>query len=110
MEKFRKLEDVNRVSAFAGHFRRTLVGNADLMMCAFEMKKGTKVELHSHPAAQIGMVLEGRMEFFDKDGNKHTGGPGFSYVFDSEEIHGCLALEDSFFVECFSPSRAEYDN
>lgn len=110
MKKFSNLEQVKPVSAFAGHERRTLTGNDDVMMCVFNMKAGTKVELHNHRAVQIGIILKGLMEFFDQDGNVHTGGPGFSYCFDAFEPHGCTALSDCEFIECFTPSRPEYDN
>lgn len=110
MEKFRNIEDVEAVSAFPGHFRRTLTGNSQVMMCLFNMKAGTRVELHNHPAAQIGYILEGEMEFFDGKGNTMKGGQGFSYVFDSDEMHGCAAVTDCEFIECFSPARPEYDN
>lgn len=54
MYKFRFVDDVKAVSAFEGHFRKTLTGNENVMMCMFNMKAGTKVELHNHPAVQIG--------------------------------------------------------
>ena len=110
MEKFNNLEKVKSVSAFRGHYRRTLTGDKSVMMCMFNMEAGTRVELHSHPAAQIGYVLKGEMEFFDKDGNHKVGGPGFSYCFDPDEVHGCAAITDCEFMECFTPSRPEYDN
>lgn len=110
MKKFVDLKDVAAVSAFPGHFRRTVAANDDMMMCVFEMKAGTQVELHSHPAAQVGIILEGEIAFFSADGSGFTGGPGASYIFDSNELHGCAARTDCKFVECFAPARAEYDN
>jgi len=110
MEKFKDIKDAASVSAFPGHSRITLTGNKELMMCMFNMKAGTRVELHQHLSAQIGYVLDGQMEFFDESGNVHAGGTGFSYAFDPNEKHGCVAITDCTFVECFSPSRGEYDN
>lgn len=110
MYKFRFVDDVKAVSAFEGHFRKTLTGNENVMMCMFNMKAGTKVALHNHPAVQIGYVLDGEIDFFDDKGNVNRGGAGFSYVFDSNENHGCVAVTDCSFLECFAPFRQEYDN
>ena len=110
MKKFRNIGDTETISAFPGHYRRTLTANNEIMFCVFNMDKGTRVELHNHAAAQIGYIIRGEMEFFDKDGNTVLGGPGFSYVFDPYEIHGCAAVTDCEFVEAFTPSRPAYDN
>lgn len=110
MEKFKNLCDAKNVSAFPGHFRRTLTGDDSVMMCVFNMEAGTKVELHNHPSAQIGYIMNGTMNFFDENGNSHVGGPGFSYCFDPYEMHGCTAITDCEFLECFTPARPEYDN
>ena len=92
-----------------GIFRRTLVHNDEVMLCHFELKQGARIPLHHHKPAQIGYVVSGRVRFTSgrhPEGFTVTTGDG--YVFNPEEEHGAEALEDSVFVEVFSPSRPEY--
>lgn len=96
------------VEMLPGLRRTTLAYNPDLMLCHFRMVRGAQVPLHHHRAVQNGYVLAGRLRFFHADGTFDDVGPGDSYVFDSEEVHGSEALEDSEFVENFTPCRPEY--
>lgn len=92
-----------------GIFRRTLVHNDQVMLCHFELKQGAKIPLHNHPPAQIGYVVSGRVRFVsDRNPDGFEVKPGDAYVFGPHEKHGAEALEDSVFVEVFSPSRPEY--
>ncbi len=91
-----------------GILRSTLVYNANNMLCHFHEKKGARVNLHVHPAAQSGFVLKGKVEFFDKKGKKRILGSGDGYMFDSNEPHGSVALEETDLIEFFNPARPEY--
>ena len=85
--------------------RRTMSYNGDIMLCHFTLKKGLKMQMHQHDAVQIGYVLKGKVKFSKGDDSSFVAGP----IFDSNEIHGIDdVLEDSEFIECFSPSRPEY--
>ena len=110
MKKINNLSGVKPFSYQPGHYRRTLTADEQIMMCMYNMDKGTVVDLHSHEAAQIGYILNGEINFFDDKGNSVIGGPGFSYCFDPNEVHGCSAVTECEFLECFSPCRPEYDN
>ncbi len=92
-----------------GVLRRTLAHNQDVMLCHFELKRGAVIPLHQHHPSQIGYVLRGRVRFHS---DRHPDGfvvkAGDSYVFDPDEQHGAEAIEDSAYIEAFSPARPEY--
>ncbi len=101
-------QNVSPVEKPPGIFRRTLTWNKELMLCHFEMKKGSKIPLHDHRASQNGYVVSGKVNFITEKGN-FTAGPGDAYIFGPNEKHGAEVLEDAIVVETFSPSRPEYE-
>lgn len=93
-----------------GILRRTLVYNKDAMLCVFDMKKGATIDLHSHPAAQLGYVISGKAEFWwESKDNKNVVVPGDTYMIPGTVVHGATMLEDTTIIECFTPSRPEYE-
>lgn len=78
------------------------------MMCHFRMKKGAVVPLHSHPAAQNGYLISGKLRFRRGETDSFVAEAGCSWVFDGNESHGAEVLEDSEVIECFAPMRPEY--
>jgi quercetin dioxygenase-like cupin family protein len=110
--KIKQKEMVSPVEAVKGIFRRTMCYNKDAMICQFEMKKGSIIELHSHPAAQIGYVIKGKMEFWyeSKERKTFTVMSGDSYLIPGTVLHGVKVIEDSDVIEVFSPARKEYEN
>ena len=92
----------------AGIFRTTLSYNPAVMLCHFRMNKGASVPLHSHPAAQNGYVIRGKLRFRRGETESFTAEAGCSYVFDGNEPHGADVLEDAEVIECFAPMRPEY--
>ncbi len=96
------------VEMFPGFFRTTLTYNDELMLCHFSLNKGAEIPLHNHDAVQNGYLVSGKVELRSKDGSSLVIEPGTSYVFDSNEVHGAVALEDSEYVETFYPVRPEY--
>ena len=94
-----------------GITRRTLSYNHELMLCHFQMKAGAQIPLHNHRPSQIGYVISGKVRFIGKqDADAFEVGAGDSYVFDPEKHHGAQVLEDAELIECFSPSRQEYQD
>jgi transaldolase len=91
-----------------GVYRTTLVYNGDQMLCHFREKAGARVDLHTHVAVQSGYVLRGKVRFFDAMGKERVMGAGDAYLFNSNEPHGSVALEEAELVECFTPLRREY--
>lgn len=102
------IHDVAPVELRPGILRKTLVYNDQTMVCHFHLSAGAELELHSHEAAQYGYVLHGRVEFYKEDGSSFIVTDGSAYMFESWEKHGSRVLEDTDFIECFTPSRPEY--
>lgn len=103
------LHQIEGIEKPEGVIRRTLAHNDQVMLCHFELKQGASIPMHSHKPAQIGYVVFGCVRF--KSGRCPEGfivKAGDGYVFDPEEEHGAEAIEDSVYIEVFSPSRPEY--
>ena len=96
------------VESLPGIFRTTLAWNEQAMLCHFRMRRGAKVPLHDHPAAQNGYMISGKVRFLNREGEAFVAVPGTGYCFDPMETHGADVLEDSEVIECFSPARPEY--
>jgi quercetin dioxygenase-like cupin family protein len=91
--------------------RKTLAYIDEAMICHFHLKKGASIPLHHHPAIQIGYLISGRMQFIgETESDAFEVGPGDGYTIESNKPHGGVALEESVFVEVFSPSREEYED
>jgi quercetin dioxygenase-like cupin family protein len=103
-----RLDPARKVALRPGIDRVTMSYNDQNMLCYFYLKKGAVLELHTHEAVQNGFVIKGRVRFFKKDGSGFEVSAGDGYIFDSNEPHGSEILEDSEFIECFSPMRPEY--
>ncbi len=98
---------VDSVEILHGIYRKTLTYNKNMMLCYFNLIKGSQIPLHSHKEHQIGYVLKGKLKFFTENG-EFIAEEGDSYVFESNEKHGAKILEDSEVIDVFSPSREDY--
>jgi quercetin dioxygenase-like cupin family protein len=74
------------------------------------LKKGTTMDVHSHPSEQLGYVLEGKTEFiYGKDKKTFIVGPGMFFFFESNEPHGVRSvLRDTTVLDLFGPARKDY--
>ena len=107
----KNLERAKAIENPEGVVRRTLAYNKDTMLCHFKLKKGARIPLHSHAPSQIGYVVSGRVRFLgEKESDAFEAGPGDAYVIDPDVTHGAEALQDTVYVEVFSPSRPEYED
>jgi len=95
------------VEQLPGIRRTTLCWDEASMLCHFHQTPAARVPMHSHPAAQNGYVVRGRVRFFLDDG-EFVVGPGDAYLFAGGQRHGSEALEESELVEVFTPMRPEY--
>ena len=92
-----------------GVVRKTLSYNDEAMLCHFVLAKGAKIPLHNHRATQIGYVVRGKARFIaERPEDEFEVGPGDSYVFGPFVKHGATALEETEYIEVFSPARDEY--
>lgn len=98
---------VDSVESLHGIYRKTLVYNKNMMLCHFNLIKGSQIPLHSHKEHQIGYVLKGKLKFITENG-EFIAKEGDSYVFDSNEKHGAMILEDTDAIDVFSPAREDY--
>jgi quercetin dioxygenase-like cupin family protein len=105
---FARMDEQSAREGPEGIFRTTLSHDDALMLCHFFMRKGAKVPVHDHPAAQIGYVIKGKLRFRRGESESFTAFAGCSYVFDGGEPHGADVLEEAEVIECFSPMRPEY--
>ncbi|MFX1570536.1 MAG: cupin domain-containing protein [Promethearchaeota archaeon] len=100
-------QDVEKVKALEGIYRRTLAFNNDVMLCFFNLEKDAIVPLHEHENHQIGYVLKGKIKFITET-REFIANEGDSYVFNSNEKHGAELLENTEVIEVFSPTREDY--
>jgi quercetin dioxygenase-like cupin family protein len=101
-------KDTTLVENPSGVYRATLAYNDQLMVCHYTMKKGSVVPLHSHPAAQNGYVIFGKLHMRKGSGDAFVAEAGTGYCFSPHEEHGAEVLEDSEVIECFAPARPDY--
>ena len=103
------IEDAGAVESPQQVFRKTLAYNDEVMLCSFSLKKGAKIPLHEHRASQIGYIISGLVDFLaEYEADRFIAKAGDTYVFDPHQKHGLIALEDTFYIEVFSPARKEY--
>jgi quercetin dioxygenase-like cupin family protein len=95
------------VKAIEGVYRRTLIYNDSLMLCHFKLEKNAEVPFHSHKEHQIGYIIKGKLKFTTEKG-EFIAKEGDSYVFNSDEKHGALVLEDTELIDIFNPAREDY--
>ena len=107
--KMKNVKDGKPVENPPGLIRKTLAYNDEAMLCHFNLKKGSQIPLHSHRATQIGFIIKGRVRFLAEDKeDQFEASVGDSYVFIAFVKHGTVVLEDTQYVEVFSPARDEY--
>ena len=92
-----------------GVIRTTIAYNDQLMLCHFSLKKGSEIPMHHHAAVQNGYLISGKIRMVWESGKDFVAGPGDGWCFNSDEPHRAEILEDSEAIECFNPSRSEYD-
>ncbi|MBY8991085.1 MAG: cupin domain-containing protein [Candidatus Lokiarchaeota archaeon] len=99
--------NVQAIKVFEGVYRKTLLYNKQLMLCHFTLEKNANIPLHTHKEHQIGYVIKGKLQFITEEGEFIAKG-GDSYIFDSNEKHGAVVLEDSEVIDVFNPAREDY--
>ena len=87
--------------------RRVLAWNKDIMMVEVHFAKGGVGAVHSHPHTQATYVRSGLFEF-TIEGKPVIVGPGDSLVFESNQLHGTLCLEEGILVDVFTPMREDF--
>jgi quercetin dioxygenase-like cupin family protein len=100
-------ERASPVEMLPGVTRRTLTDGDKMMLCEIRMDKGAVVPLHTHPHEQTGYLVSGRCRFQIGEEVRELSA-GDCWMVPSGAEHEATALEDSVFIDVFSPSREEY--
>jgi quercetin dioxygenase-like cupin family protein len=100
-------DSAKKIKIFEGVYRKTLIYNKNLMLCHFILEKNAEIPIHSHKEHQIGYVINGKLKFLTENG-EYVAKKGDSYIFDSDEKHGAIILEDSEVIDVFHPAREDY--
>jgi quercetin dioxygenase-like cupin family protein len=99
--------NVQTIKVFEGVYRKTLLYNKQLMLCYFTLEKNANIPLHTHKEHQIGYVIKRKLRFITEE-REFIAKEGDSYIFDSNEKHGAIVLEDSEVIDVFNPAREDY--
>ncbi len=102
-------DDVKRFLLFEKIWGKILLSGDKMMFLQVEIEPGGVVQEHTHPHEQMGVCLEGRVEFKSGDVVKVVE-PGMVYWFKSNEKHSAKVLGDKrgLLLEVFSPPREDY--
>jgi quercetin dioxygenase-like cupin family protein len=95
------------VEMLPGVIRRTLTDGERMMLCEVRMQKDAVVPLHTHPHEQTGYLVSGRCRFQLGEEVREIGA-GDCWMVPGGVEHEATALEDSVFIDVFSPPREEY--
>jgi len=80
----------------------------NLMLSVVRLEPGSVVLDHSHPHEQMGILLEGRLEF-TVGGVTRLLGPGDMWRIPGGVVHGVRALDQpAVAVDVFQPIREDY--
>jgi quercetin dioxygenase-like cupin family protein len=104
---FIKGNQAKQVEMLPGVVRRTLGHGEEMLLAEFTLAAGAEVPTHSHPHAQVGYMVRGRMQL--TIGNEtYTVETGDSYYIPGDIPHAGLSLEDCVVVDIFCPPREDY--
>ena len=78
-----------------------------LMFLLVDMKPGQVVPEHRHPHEQMGICLKGKAEFISGE-NKFLVEAAMFYWIKPNEPHSVEVIEESTFLDVFSPPREDY--
>jgi quercetin dioxygenase-like cupin family protein len=96
----------SRHSIFRGVEIRTAAGSK-LMLSVVHLERDSVVLDHAHPHEQMGILLEGRLEF-TVGGVTRLLGPGDIWRIPGGIVHGVRAVEQSVALDVFHPIREDY--
>jgi len=89
-----------------GVTRKIFEPGVGLMMMEVHFEQGAQGTLHSHPHEQMSYCLKGKLEF-TIDGECKVISMGETLYIPSGAQHGCIALEPSHLLDCFTPLRQD---
>ncbi len=105
---FRRVETLPVLDPVPGIHMRPISG-AHVTLNFVSFDAAAVAPIHTHSQEQMGIVLEGQMEF-EIDGQRHTIGPGEVYSVPGNVPHGARAVGDRPCValDVFTPRRDDF--
>lgn len=89
--------------------RARRIEGEQITMAIVELKPNAVVPEHTHPAEQIGFVIQGSLTF-TIDGETRELGPGGTWKILSMRPHNVtVGPEGAIVVDVFSPTRSDWD-
>ncbi|MDQ1280006.1 MAG: hypothetical protein QG670_1268 [Thermoproteota archaeon] len=104
-----KRENTKQFSTIAGVMNSILISGEKVMFLLVKMEPRSVIPIHSHPHEQMGICLEGKVEFQSGD-KTFIVEPETVYVIPPNEKHGTkpIGKEKAVVLEVFSPPREDY--
>ena len=104
---FHDLANRDPKELLSGIIARTFWGQK-MLAAVVDLDPDTELPMHSHPHEQLGIVIEGKIEFTIND-EVRTLKPGDVYVIPSDVMHAAKTFDQAVKVmDVFSPVREEY--
>ena len=101
------MEYIFKKEVAPGIIVHTIGVGQNLMLCYVTLKKGAVLPEHAHPHEQASFVVSGRMKFSLR-GQEIDCSCGTGLVFQPNEAHSAVAIEDTVVVDSFTPIRQDY--
>ena len=102
-----KQKNAQKRYAFGAEFQ-TLATGEKIMCTIMRHTKNGSIQRHKHPAEQVGYIIKGKIKLFINDEEIGVMEPGDSYIIHGNDFHSMKILEDSEWIDTFSPPREEY--
>ena len=91
-----------------GVMRKVLSYSRNLMACELTFEKGAVGAAHSHPHAQIGYIISGRLVYQEAGQADKILETGDTYYVAPNVVHGVQILEDTKLLDIFTPMREDF--
>jgi len=98
---------MERVKVSLGVEREILAIGEQLMLVEFAFEQGGVIDWHIHVHEQAGYVSKGKLRLLVAD-QEFILTEGMSSVVPSNVRHKAIALEDTVYINAFSPIREDY--
>jgi quercetin dioxygenase-like cupin family protein len=103
------LETVQPFDVWGDSVRARRVQGEKVTLAVVELAPNAVVPEHRHPSEQLGMVIEGEVDF-TLDGETRHLGPGGTWRILSEKPHEVRAgAQGAVVIDVFSPIRSDWD-
>jgi len=102
-----KAKEGKKLSIFKEIKSEIIFSGRKLMFLLVDMKPGQIVPEHKHPHEQMGLCLKGKARFTSGE-NKFLVEAGMFYWIKPNEPHSVEVIDQSTFLDVFSPPREDY--